>query len=180
MRRLITLMLAAAVLAGCSFSTSTFSTSSGDSSTIDRDMVEAWISEEMTKQRPNLPMNSVTCPDGMKPVQGATLECTVHVDGAQWPVRMTITNVDLGTGSVRYQIKATKALLIPEGIIKAIKAELRDQGFPNAKVDCGTERYRVVEFGGAIECIVSAGGERRVVRAVSDAGGGDGVHFEDG
>jgi len=31
MRRLITLMLAAAVLAGCSFSTSTFSASSGDS-----------------------------------------------------------------------------------------------------------------------------------------------------
>ena len=176
MRRLITLMLAAAILAGCSFSAST----GGGDDTIDPDTVEAWISEDMTKHRPNLPVNGVTCPDTMKPIQGATLECIVHVDGAQWPVRLTITNVDLGTGSVRYQSKATKALLIPEGIIKAIKAGLRDQGFPNAKVDCGTERYRVVDFGDAIECIVSAGGERRVVRAVSDADGGDEVHFEDG
>jgi hypothetical protein len=175
MRRLITLMLAAAVLAGCSFSTST---SSGDSPTIDQETVEAWISEEMTKQRPDIPVNSVTCPDGMKPVQGATLECTAQLEGVQLPVKVIITNVDLGTGDVKFDIKPTKAILIPEGIMKAMKATLRDQGFPNAKVDCGTERYRVVEFGGAIECIVFAGGERRVVRAVSDPGGGDEVYFE--
>jgi Domain of unknown function (DUF4333) len=176
MRRLITLMLAAAVLAGCSYSVST----GGSDDTIDPDTVEAWISEEMTKHRPDIPVNSVTCPDGIKPVQGATLECTAQLEGVQLPVRMTITNVDLGTGDVKFNIKPTKAILIPEGIMKAIKAGLRDQGFPNAKVDCGTERYRVVELGGAIECIVSAGGERRVVRAVSDPGGGDEVHFEDG
>jgi hypothetical protein len=68
MRRLvtrITVMLGTAVLAGCSYSVST-----GGGDTLDPDTVEANISEEMTKQQPNLPLNSVTCPDGMKPVQG--------------------------------------------------------------------------------------------------------------
>jgi hypothetical protein len=79
MRRLvtrITVMLGTAVLAGCSYSVST-----GGGDTLDPDTVEANISEEMTKQQPNLPLNSVTCPDGMKPVQGVTFECTAHVDG---------------------------------------------------------------------------------------------------
>ena len=176
MRRLvtrITVMLGTAVLAGCSYSVST-----GGDDTLDPDTVEANISEEMTKQQPNLPLNSVTCPDGMKPVQGVTFECTAHVDGVQWPIGVTITNVDLGTGNVKYNIKPTKVLLIPEGIVKAIKAELRKQQVTNADVDCGTERYRVVEINGAIECTVTAGGERRVVRVVDDEGRG--VHFEDG
>ena len=91
---------------------------------------------------------------------------------------MTITNVDLGAGDVNYNTKPTKALLIVDGIVKAIKAELRDQQVPDADVACGTERYRVVEFGGAIECTVSAGGETQVVRVVDDQGRG--VHFEEG
>jgi hypothetical protein len=106
-----------------------------------------------------------------------TFECTAHIDGAQWPFGVTITQVDVGEGNVTYDIKPTKALLIPEGIIKAIKAALPDQKVPNAKVDCGMGRFRVVDFGGSIDCTVSAGGERRVVRAVADEGGG--VHFEE-
>lgn len=174
MRRLvtrITLMLGAAILAGCSFGLST------GSDTLDPDKVEAKISEQLTKQQPNLPVSSVTCPDGIKPVQGATLECTAHVDGAQWPIGVTITNVDLGSGNFTFDLKHTKALLIVEGIVESIKASARDQGFPNADVDCGTEPYRVVEVGGAIECTVTAGGEQQVIRAVAEADGG--VHFEE-
>ena len=115
----------------------------------------------MTKQQPNLPVDSVTCPDGIKPVQGGTFECTAHLEGAQWPIGVTITNVDLGAENVTYDIKHTKALLIVEGIVESLKATARDQGFPNADVDCGTEPYRVVEFGGAIECTVTAGGSNR-------------------
>jgi hypothetical protein len=176
MRRLvtrITLMLGAAILAGCSFGLST------GSDTLDPDKVEASISERLTKQQPNLPVDSVTCPDGIKPVQGGTFECTAHVEGAQWPIGVTITNVDLGAENVTYDIKHTKALLIVEGIVESLKATARDQGFPNADVDCGTEPYRVVEFGGAIECTVTAGGEQQVVRAVDDGDGDGGVHFEE-
>jgi Domain of unknown function (DUF4333) len=172
MRRLVTAMLAAAVLAGCSYSFST-----GGSDTLDPDEVEAHISEQMKKQQPNLPVSSVTCPDGIKPVQGRTFECTVDVDGAKWPIGVTITQVDVGTETVTYDIKHTKALLIPEGIVNALKRGLREQGVQDAKVDCGTERFRVVEVGGAIECTVTAGGEQRVVRAVAEADGG--VHFEE-
>ena len=168
----VTLMLGAAILAGCSFSAST------SGGTIDPAEVEGEISTQMTKQRPDVPVDSVTCPADIKPAQGATFECTAQLEGVQLPVKVTITKVDLSAGDVEYNFKPTKNVLILENIVKAIKAELRDQEVPNATVDCGTGRYRVVEVGGAIECTVSAGGERRVVRAVADEGGG--VHFEDG
>ena len=168
----ITLMLGAAILAGCSFSAST-----GGSDTIDPAEFEGDISTQMTKQHPDIPVNSVTCPDGVKPAQGVTFECTAHIDDVQLPIKVTITQMDVGKGTYHYDMKITKNVLILEGIVKSIKAALRDQEVPNATVDCGTGRYRVVEVGGAIECTVSAGGERRVVRAVADEGGG--VHFEE-
>jgi hypothetical protein len=170
-------MLGAAVLAGCSFSASTFSASTGDSVTIDPDKVEGDISSQLREQDPDLPVNSVICPDGVKPAQGATFECSAHVDGAQLPIGVTITQVDLGKGTYDYNAKPTKTLLILEGIVKSIKAALRDQGVPNATVDCGTGRFRVVEVGGAMECTISAGGERRVLRVVAKDEKGR-VYFE--
>lgn len=164
MRRLVTrstVLLGAAVLAGCSFSFST-----GGSDTLDADKIEGAISSQVRKENPDLPVKSVTCPDGIKPAQGVTLECTVKVDSAQWPVGVTITQVDVGEGRVDYSFKPTKALLNSERIVNTMKVLLPDQGVPNAKVDCGTGRYRVVEVGGAVECTVSAGGKRRVARAV--------------
>jgi hypothetical protein len=169
----ITLVLGAAILAGCSFSAST-----GGSDTIDPAKVIGNISTQMTQQHPDIPVNSVTCPDGIKPAQGVTFDCTAQLEGVQLPVKVTITQVDVGKGTYDYDMKPTKNVLILEGIVESIKAALRDQEVPNATVECGTGRYRVVEVGGAIECTVSAGGERRVVRAVADEGGG--VHFEDG
>ena len=53
MRRLVarsTIVLGAAVLAGCSFSFST-----GGGGTIEADEIEGEISSEMTKQHPDLP-----------------------------------------------------------------------------------------------------------------------------
>jgi hypothetical protein len=169
----VTLMLGAAVLAGCSYSVST-----GGRDTIDPAKVEGEISTQMTKQHPGMLVNSVTCPDGVKPAQGVTFECTAQLEGVQLPVKVTITQVDMSTGDFAYNWKPTKTVLILEDIVKAMKAALRDQEVPNANVDCGTGRYRVVEIGGAMECTVSAGGERRVVRVVDDVDGG--VRFEDG
>lgn len=169
-------MLGAAVLAGCSFSASTFSASTGDSVTIDPDEVEGTVSRHLREQDPDLPVNSVTCPDGVKPAQGATFECTAHIGGAQLPIKVTITQVDLGAGDVKYTMEPAKALLDVEKAVKLIKARLRDQA-PDVTVDCGTGRVRVVAVGDAMECTVSAGGERLVVRAVVEDVDGS-VHLE--
>ena len=123
-------------------------------------------------------MTSVTCPDGVKPAQGVTFECTAQLEGAQLPVEVTITQVDVGEGTFSYDMKPTKTILILEEIVKSMKAALRDQDVGDVDIDCGTGPYRVVEIGGAIECTVSAGGERRVVRVVDDVDGG--VRFEEG
>jgi hypothetical protein len=167
----VTLMLGAAFLAGCSYSVST-----GGSDTIDPAKVEGEISTQMTKQYPDVPVNSVTCPDGVKPAQGVTFECSIQLEGVQLPVKVTITQVDVGKETFSFDMKPTKSLLIVEEIVKAMKANLRDQGVRDANVDCGRGRYRVVEIGGAIECTVSAGGASRVARAVDEVDGG--VRFE--
>jgi hypothetical protein len=167
----VTLMLGAAFLAGCSYSVST-----GGSNTIDPAKVEGEISTQVTKQFPDVPVNSVTCPNGVKPAQGVTFECSIQLEGVQLPVKVTITQVDVGKETFAYDWKPTKSLLIVEEIVKAMKANLRDQGVRDANVDCGRERYRVVEIGGAIECTVAAGGASRVARAVDEVDGG--VRFE--
>ena len=169
----VTLMLGAAFLAGCSYSVST-----GGSDTIDPAKVEGEITRQWTKEYPGVRVDSVTCPDGVKPAQGVTFECTAQLEGVQVPVKVTITQVDVGKETFSFDMKPTKTVLILEGIVESIKANLRDQGIPDATVDCGTGRFRVVEVGGAMECTVSAGGERRVVRVVDEIDGG--VRFEDG
>lgn len=164
MRRLltrITVVLGAAVLAGCSFNVST-----GGSDMIDPDKIEDEVAKYLAGPDFGLRPDSVACPEGVKPAQGATFECTAHIDGVQVPIEVTATNVDLSTGDVDYSTRPAKPLLVVEKAVTLIKANLRDQ-VPNANVDCGAERFRVVEVGGAMECTVSAGGERRVLRIVA-------------
>jgi hypothetical protein len=166
----ITLILGVAVLAGCSYSVST------GSDTIDPAKIEGTITRNLNGQAPDLRVDSVTCPEGVKPAQGVTFECTVQFEDVQLPIAVTVTHLDLSTGDFEYNTKPAKALLVVEKVEKLIKADLHDQ-VPNASVDCGTGRHRVVEVGGAMECTISAGGERRVLRVVAKDEKGR-VYFE--
>jgi hypothetical protein len=78
-------------------------------------------------------VNSVTCPDGIKPAQGVSFECTAQLEGVQLPVKVTITQVDVGKGTYDYDMKPTKNVLILEGIVESIKAALRDQEVPTPR-----------------------------------------------
>jgi hypothetical protein len=174
MRRLVaksTVLLGAAILAGCSFSFST-----GGSDTIDPDKVEDHLSKYLAGPDFGLRPDSVTCPEGIKPAQGATFECTAHIDGIQVPMEVTLTHVDLSTRDVDYSTRPAKPLLVAEKISKALKEDLQGEG-PNASVDCGTERFRVVEVGGAMECTVTEGAKRVVIRVVAKDLDGN-VEFE--
>ena len=148
-------------MAGCSFSAST-----GSSWTIDPHWIEGHISSYLAGPDLRLRPDSVSCPEGVKPAEEVTFECTAHIDGVQVPMEVTVTQVDVDTGSSQYSTRPVKPLLVAEKIVALIKANMLDQD-PNAKVDCGTERFQVVEVGGAMECTVSAGGERRELRVVA-------------
>ncbi len=66
--------------------------------------------------------------------------------------------------------------LVIDQAVTYLKSRVQDQA-PNARVDCGTAPVRVVEVGGAIECIISEGSNRLVVRGVVQDADGN-VRFE--
>jgi uncharacterized RDD family membrane protein YckC len=144
--------------------------------TIDSARVEDALGRDMKESNPGLRVGGVACPEGIRTVEGATFQCTAEVEGEQAPFRVTVTEVDASTGEVKTTWKPTKAILVIDKLVKHLKSSVQDQT-PNATVDCGTAPVRVVEVGGAIECIISEGSNRLVVRGVvQDAEGS--VRFE--
>lgn len=144
----------------------------GNEWTIDRASVEDAIGKGLKEKIPGLRVGSVACPDGIKVVEGTTFQCTAEIEGVQAPFSVTVSEVDASEGSFNLDSKQTKAILI----VEHLKSRLQDQA-PNATVDCGTAPVRVVEVGGAIECIISEGGNRLVVRGVVQDADGT-VRFE--
>ncbi len=169
----ITLMLGAVFLAGCSASIHI-----GSSRTIDPAVIEDSISRQLQDHYPGLRVDSVTCPKDVKPAEGLTFQCTAKFEGAQAPFTVTLRDVNTSRGDFDYSTEPVKAILDINKAVKVLKSRLQDQA-PNAKVGCGTARHRVVEVGGAIECTISEGGKREVVRLVAEDVNGS-FHFEQG
>lgn len=164
------LLLAALFLAGCSTSIKL-----GGSDTVDPARITDAIRRQLQVPA-DLQLRSVACPRGVKLAEGATFQCTADVEGALLPITVTLSHVDTDTGSFDYNFKFAKALINTDKAVKELQSKLPVE-LVNATVDCGTPRVRVVEVGGTIECTVSEGSKREVVRAVVDDVEGT-VHFE--
>jgi hypothetical protein len=164
----ITLLVGAAVLAGCSV------TVGARQGTVDPARISASLTRWMKEQYPNLRVGGVDCPGGIKPVEGAAFECTADIEGARLPVAVTITHVAADNYDVSF--KRTKALVSTDRAVKELQSKL-PVDLADATVDCGTPRIRVVEVGGTIDCTIANGGEQQVVRGVVDDVDGK-AHFE--
>jgi hypothetical protein len=64
--------------------------------TVDKTQVASAISDNVTQQVGAKP-ESVTCPDNLKGVQGATLRCKLVTGGNTYGVTVSVTGVDAGT-----------------------------------------------------------------------------------
>ncbi len=166
-----TLVLGAVFLAGCSASIHI-----GSSRTVDSASIGDAITQKLQDQNPGLHVDSIACPKDLKPVEGLTFQCTAKFEGTQAPFTVTLSHVNTSTGEYNYNSKPAKAVLDSDKAVKVLKSRLHDQA-PNATVDCGTARWRVVEVGGAIECTIVEGDKPQVVRLVVEDVGGT-VHFE--
>lgn len=167
---IVTLLLAAAVLAGCTITV-------GDRArdTVDPARVSASITRWLNELYPGLQVGSIACPGQVKLTAGRTFECTADVEGAQLPITVTLTHVDIDKGVYDSSFEPTKALVNTDKAVKELQSSLPVE-LVDATVDCGT-RVRVVEVGGTIECTVSKGNERHVVRVVVEDVSGS-AHFE--
>ncbi len=63
--------------------------------TVDKNQVASIISDKLTQQVGQRP-DSVTCPDNLKGVEGATLRCHLADGSDKYGVNVTVTNVDAG------------------------------------------------------------------------------------
>jgi Domain of unknown function (DUF4333) len=63
--------------------------------TVDKDKVAGVISTKVTPLLGVTP-DSVTCPENLKGVEGATLRCLVNTGGKTYGAQVTVTNVDAG------------------------------------------------------------------------------------
>jgi hypothetical protein len=134
---------------------------------VDRAGIEATIAGQLKRAFPDLRVGSVACPKGVKLVEGVSFQCAADVAGGQLPITVTLSHVNTSTGAFDYNFKWTKAVIDTDKVVKGIQARLPQQA-ANATVDCGTPRVRVVAVGGAIECTVSQGSNRQVIRVVVD------------
>jgi hypothetical protein len=144
--------------------------------TIDPARIEDALGRDIKERLPGLRVGAVACPEGIKPAEGATFQCTAEVEGVQAPFSVTVSEVDASEGTFHNHWKPTKAILVIDRAVKHLQSQLQDQA-PNATVDCGTAPVQVVEVGGAIECIISEGSNRLVVRGVVQDVDGN-VRFE--
>ena len=71
--------------------------------TVDKNQVASAINDNVTQQVGTKP-ESVTCPDNLKGVQGATLRCELTDSGQKYGISVTVTNVDAGDVNFDFKV----------------------------------------------------------------------------
>ncbi|MGO9383714.1 MAG: DUF4333 domain-containing protein [Mycobacterium sp.] len=71
--------------------------------TVDKNQVASVISDKLTQQVGSKP-DSVTCPDNLKGVEGATLRCQLTDAGQKYGISVTVTNVDAGDVNFDFKV----------------------------------------------------------------------------
>lgn len=71
--------------------------------TVDKNEVASILSKKLTPQLGSRP-DSVTCPDNLKGVEGATLRCQLVYEGKNYGISVTVTSVDAGDVSFDYKV----------------------------------------------------------------------------
>ena len=71
--------------------------------TVDKDQVSSILSHKLTQQVGRKP-DSVTCPDNLKGVVGATLRCQLTDGSEKYGVAVTVTNVDAGDVNFNFKV----------------------------------------------------------------------------
>ena len=71
--------------------------------TVDKNQVASVISDKLTQQVGRKP-DSVTCPDNLKGVQGATLRCQLNDQGQKYGISVIVNNVDAGDVNFDFKV----------------------------------------------------------------------------
>ncbi|MGH9279101.1 MAG: DUF4333 domain-containing protein [Acidimicrobiales bacterium] len=120
--------------------------------------VEELLVSTQKRATPDLDVRDATCPARVVVTQNAEFQCTMVVEGIVVPYKVTLLNVDNPSRTGRYDIRPAKAVILMPKVVETLS-----RANPNARVDCGPEKVRVLEPGQTMRCVVTSGGTSRVV-----------------
>ena len=152
------------IAAGCDRSGTGGSPTQQETRRVDTKEVESVVVATQRRSSPDLTVGPASCPSGVPATEGATLECSVLVDGRPVPYAVTVREPD-AAGELRYEVRPAKAILLVSKVVEAIA---RSTSSPAAVVDCGGQRVRVVDVGGEFDCTITDDGRARTVRVTVD------------
>ncbi len=157
--RVLALVLAAAVaLAGCGEGGPV-----GATPTVPDEDVETLLVQRQRERNPALRVSDARCPEDVAARQGERFLCTVDVEGQAAGFEVTVAEV-LGR-KVTYELRPVQAVIDVVGVVDFLRSRLEPE-WRAARIDCGPNRVRLVEVGGAVECSAFSGTAVRRFRAV--------------
>jgi Domain of unknown function (DUF4333) len=162
---------AAAALAACSGSGGR--AKSADTPTtaraVDTQEVERLLIATQKRASPDFDVRDASCPARVVVSEGATFECTVVVEGVIAPYTITLKDVNGRKKTGGYDLRPSKAILSVPKIVDFVKSSATD---PNARVDCGPDRVKVLDPGATFDCkLTDAAGDHTVTLRVDDVSG---------
>ena len=131
---------------------------------VDTREVENTLVATQKRATPELDVRDPSCPARVEVSEGATFSCTIAVEGVVVPYQVTLA--DTAT-RIRYNIRPAKAILLIPKLVEALRAQA-----PNATVDCGTERIKVLDVGATLDCrLADRSTSRTITFRVDDVDG---------
>lgn len=77
----------------------------GCSVSVGESEVEDNLQQQIADANPDISVDGVDCPGGLDGEVDATLDCTTTIDGVDYPVTLTVTEVDGSDIAFDYEIK---------------------------------------------------------------------------
>ena len=164
-------VVAAAVLGACSGSGGRAEPDATPTTArvVDTQQVESLVIATQKRASPDFDVRDASCPARVVVKEGATFECTVVVEGVVAPYTVTFTDVNVKAKTGGYDLRPAKAILSVPKIVDFVKTSATD---PAARVDCGTQRVKVLDPGATFACRLSdATGDHTVTLRVDDVSG---------
>lgn len=128
------------------------------------------VQKAQEKVTPDLDVADATCPDDSDPEEGASIECTVTIEGVDAPYTVTFTTVT--DDDVKFDIDPAQAIISTDKVVDYLVQEATDQGIEAAEADCGEVAIIVQDPDTTFGCTLYMGEETQdVVLRVKDLDG---------
>lgn len=126
----------------------------------DPDEVAKQVQKAQEDVTPDMDVTDPTCPDD-DPEEGATIECTVTIEGVEAPYSVTFTEVT--DDNAKFDIEPAQAIISTDKVVDFLQGQLEDQGLGDLGVDCGDAAVLVQDPDTTFECTLGQGADAQVV-----------------